>query len=172
MPGSTPGRPARPSSERAGSTGSEFDIIARYFACAGASRDDVVLSIGDDAALLAVEPGARVVTRTITVNSCEDNHDNAAALATRVVEETRKSLEQTGASPRWATLALTLPGVDENWLQAFAAAFDNALRTNDIALVGGDTTQGPLAITLSFTGTSHGAHASGGKRTSHEKTGA
>ena len=53
-----------------------------------------------------------------------------------------------------ATLALTLPSVDEIWLQAFSAALDTALRSNNIALIGGDTTQGPLAITLSLTGTS------------------
>jgi thiamine-monophosphate kinase len=57
-----------------------------------------------------------------------------------------------GAKPAWATLALTMPAPDADWLREFAAGFDELARQTDVALVGGDTTSGPLTISVTLLG--------------------
>ena len=57
-----------------------------------------------------------------------------------------------GAAPAWATLALTLPERDDDWLAAFARGFGDLARTYGVRLVGGDTTRGPLSVTVQVHG--------------------
>jgi thiamine-monophosphate kinase len=57
-----------------------------------------------------------------------------------------------GARPAWALLALTLPRAEEGWLTEFTAGLDALARAHQVALVGGDTTRGPLCVTVTLLG--------------------
>ncbi|MBT8149590.1 MAG: thiamine-phosphate kinase [Gammaproteobacteria bacterium] len=132
---------------------SEFDIIARYFSFAAAGSGGVVLGVGDDAALLqAGSEQVMVATDTLVAGM----HFPAAAsperIASRALAVNLSDFAAMGAIPRWLCLALTLPDNDENWLQAFASALANGCAQYNVALVGGDTTRGPLTISLTVLG--------------------
>ncbi|MCB1745876.1 MAG: thiamine-phosphate kinase [Gammaproteobacteria bacterium] len=132
----------------------EFDLIARYFAPLAARADDIVLGIGDDAALLRTPPGATLAVAVDTlVAGVHVPHDCApAALGYRVAAVNLSDLAAMGARPRFATLALTLETAAAAWLEAFAAGLASALAPAGVALVGGDTTRGPLCVTLQLLG--------------------
>jgi thiamine-monophosphate kinase len=131
----------------------EFDLIARIRARAGI-RDDVVLGIGDDAAILRVPPGHDLVVSTDTLNI--DVHfppdTTAFDIGWKALAVNLSDLVAMGAEPAWCTLNLTLPEADSAWLDAFLDGFLELAAQHHVALVGGDTTRGPLSITL----TAHG----------------
>src|ERR1700747_814237 len=139
---------------------SEFALIERYFRKAGASRPDVQLGVGDDAALLQSPPGAQLVAAIDTLN--EGVHfphgSPPASIGHRVLAVNLSDLAAMGARPAWALLALTLPKVDEHWLEEFTAGLGALARAHEVALVGGDTTRGPLCVTVALLGhVPHGA---------------
>ena len=76
----------------------------------------------------------------------------AASVGHRVLAVNLSDLAAMGAKPAWALLALTLPNIDEHWLSEFAAGFSDLARSHDVALVGGDTTSGPLSATVQILG--------------------
>jgi thiamine-monophosphate kinase len=129
---------------------SEFDLIARYFSGRGARRDDVLLGIGDDAALLTVPAGRQLAAAvdTLVAGRHFPAHTGAFDIGWKALAVNLSDLAAMGATPAWATLSLTLPAVDEAWLQAFADGFFALADTHHVALVGGDTTRGPLSITV------------------------
>src|ERR1700742_2249696 len=133
---------------------SEFALIERYFRKAGAMRHDVQLGVGDDAALLQSPRGAQLVAAIDTLN--EGVHfphgSPPASVGHRVLAVNLSDLAAMGARPAWALLALTLPKIDEDWLSEFAAGFSELARAHDVALVGGDTTSGPLTATVQMLG--------------------
>lgn len=133
----------------------EFALIDRFFKRPFASTDsELILGIGDDGALLKVPPGMELVVCTDTL--VEGVHFpvglDAGMLAERAVRVNVSDLAAMGATPRWASLALTLPALSENWMQAFSQGLSNALTRYGMALIGGDTTRGPLCITLTVQG--------------------
>ena len=132
----------------------EFELIERYFAKVGPSRDDVVLGVGDDAALLTVPPGHELVACTDTL--VDGRHFPAGTRADdvgwRALAVNLSDLAAMGATPAWATLALTLPAIDEDWLEGFVMGFAALASAHQVALVGGDTTRGPLTITVQALG--------------------
>jgi thiamine-monophosphate kinase len=133
---------------------SEFTLIERYFHNCGAQRADVVAGVGDDAALLVPAADAELVAATDTL--VEGVHfpagSPAASIGHRALAVNLSDLAAMGARPSWALLALTLPAVDERWLAEFAAGLGGLARAHDVALVGGDTTRGPLTITVQLLG--------------------
>ncbi len=133
---------------------SESELIARYFRSCGAQRPDVVLGVGDDAALLECPPGAQLVatTDTLVAGVHFPPMMSAAALGHRALAVNLSDLAAMGARPAWALLALTLPEALEPWLAEFAAGFASLARAHDVALVGGDTTRGPLTVTVALLG--------------------
>jgi thiamine-monophosphate kinase len=133
---------------------SEFDIIARYFTGKGPCRDDVVLGVGDDAALLAVPAGRQLVVAvdTLVAGRHFPVHTPAFDIGWKALAVNLSDLAAMGATPAWATLSLTMPAVDEAWLQAFADGFFALADQYGVALVGGDTTRGPLSITVQLHG--------------------
>ena len=133
---------------------SESALIERYFRACGAQRADVIAGVGDDAALLSVAPGRELVASTDTlVAGVHFPHGTTpAAIGHRALAVNLSDLAAMGAHPAWALLALTLPEADEAWLEEFAAGLDALARTHDVALVGGDTTRGPLCITMQLLG--------------------
>ena len=133
--------------------GREFALIDRIRARAQ-GRADVVLGIGDDAALLRVPDGHELVLSTDTlVSGVHFPADTAAAdVGWKALAVNLSDLAAMGAQPAWCTLALTLPEDDADWLDAFLDGFCELAAAHEVALVGGDTTRGPLSITLAMHG--------------------
>ncbi|HEV2229204.1 MAG TPA: thiamine-phosphate kinase [Steroidobacteraceae bacterium] len=133
---------------------SESELITRYFRTCGAQRRDVALGVGDDAALLECPPGMQLVaaTDTLVAGVHFPTSVPAAAIGHRALAVNLSDLAAMGARPAWALLALTLPAADEAWLAQFAAGLGNLARAHEVALVGGDTTRGPLTITVQLLG--------------------
>jgi len=133
---------------------SEFALIERYFRTCGAQRADVRLGVGDDAALLAMPAGCDLVaaTDTLVAGVHFPAGSPPASIGHRALAVNLSDLAAMGARPAWALLALTLPQADEAWLGEFAAGFDALARAHPVALVGGDTTRGPLCVTVQLLG--------------------
>jgi thiamine-monophosphate kinase len=136
----------------------EFELIARYFQephpGLATARDDVRLGIGDDAALLVVPPGHELVAALDTL--VEGRHFPASAPAEaighRALAVNLSDLAAMGAEPAWFLLALTLPRADEAFLEPFARGLFTLARRYRVQLVGGDTTAGPLAMSVQALG--------------------
>ena len=129
----------------------EFEIIARYFSAR--EGGGVLLGIGDDAAVIDVREPIVVAVDTLVGGVHFPPELDAHAIGHRALAVNLSDLAAMGARPRWATLALTLPAADERWLEAFAAGFFALAEEHGVGLVGGDTTRGPLAITVQIIGT-------------------
>lgn len=132
----------------------EFELIRRYFSSDTAARDDVSLGVGDDAALLRVPAGMElaVTTDTLLPGVHFPSHLDAAAVGHRALAANLSDLAAMGAEPAWLLLALTLPMVDEAWLEAFSGGFKALARKHGAALVGGNLARGPLNITITAQG--------------------
>jgi thiamine-monophosphate kinase len=133
---------------------SEFALIERYFRKSGATRSDVHLGVGDDAALLECPPGAELVAAidTLVAGVHFPHGSPPASIGHRVLAVNLSDIAAMGAKPAWALLALTLPSIDETWLDEFTAGLGTLASTHDVALVGGDTTSGPLCVTIQILG--------------------
>ena len=131
----------------------EFALIERIRARAGA-RADVLLGIGDDAALLQPPEGMGLAWSTDTlVSGVHFPADTAPAdIGFKSLAVNLSDLAAMGARPAWATLSLTLPEADADWVDGFLDGFCELAEAHDVALVGGDTTRGPLSITVGAQG--------------------
>lgn len=132
----------------------EFAIIRSLLHRAGATRRDVVQGIGDDAALLRVPEGQiiAVTTDTLVEGVHFPAHTSPADIAYKAVAVNLSDLAAMGAEPAWLTMALTVPEAEEAWLEAFSQTLHQQAEHYDVALVGGDTTQGPLSVTVQALG--------------------
>jgi thiamine-monophosphate kinase len=132
----------------------ERTLIERFFRKCGAQRADVPLGVGDDAALLDSPPGLQLVAAMDTLVSGNHflPHFPADSIGHRALAVNLSDLAAMGADPAWALLALTLPSADEAWLEKFATGLGALARQHNVALVGGDTTRGPLCITVQLLG--------------------
>ena len=131
----------------------EFDLIARIRARV-ATRADVVLGIGDDAALLAPPPGRQLVVTADTLNDGVHfpRGTSPADVGWKALAVNLSDLASMGAEPAWCTLSLSLPQSDPAWIEGFLDGFLDLAEQHGIALVGGDTTRGPLSIAVTATG--------------------
>jgi len=131
----------------------EFDLIARIRART-TGRADILLGIGDDAALLQPPPGLALAVTMDTLNAGvhfpEDT--SPADLGWKALAVNLSDLAAMGAEPAWCTLSLSLPSADTVWLDGFLDGFLSLADAHRLALVGGDTTHGPLSISV----TAHG----------------
>lgn len=135
-------------------TDSEFDLIRQYFTPATAPRDDVPLGIGDDCALLAPPPGLQLAVSVDTLVAGRHFLPDVdpQSLGHKALAVNLSDLAAMGAMPAWATLALTLPAADRAWLAAFMRGFTELAALHGVQLVGGDTTRGPLSVTIQVHG--------------------
>lgn len=134
----------------------EFELIQHFFtrsACAQGG-ENISLGIGDDCALLQIPAGQSCAVSTDTLVSGIHFPDNAPAflLGQRALAVAVSDLAAMGATPIGFTLAITLPQIDADWLQAFSEGLSTMALSCGIALVGGDTTRGPLTIGVTVMG--------------------
>ncbi len=141
------------SERRAAEVTAEFDLIDRIRMRADA-RNDVILGIGDDAAVLQPPAGKQLVVTMDTLN--EGVHfppETAPAdIGWKALAVNLSDLAAMAAQPAWCTLSLSLPQAEQAWLDAFIDGFSELAGRHGIALVGGDTTRGPLSVCV----TAHG----------------
>ncbi|WP_447732728.1 thiamine-phosphate kinase [Rhodanobacter soli] len=132
----------------------EFRLIERLRELTAQPRDDVRIGIGDDAAVLAPPPGKELVVAIDTL--VEGVHfppgTAAADIGWKALAVNLSDLAAMGASPAWALLALTLPSADAAFVEGFAEGFAKLAQPHRLALVGGDTTRGPLTISVAVHG--------------------
>lgn len=130
---------------------SEFDLIQRYFT---RPTPNATLGVGDDAALLQVGNGMELAVSTdMLVSGTHFFPDtDPYLLGRKTLAVNISDLAAMGATPRWATLSLSLPNADEHWLQRFSAGFFSMADEYAVELVGGDTTRGPLNLCVTIMG--------------------
>jgi len=132
----------------------EFELIDRFLTRLGAQRDDVLLGVGDDAALVRPPPGLELALAADAI--VEGVHFPvglaAADVGHRVLAINLSDMAAMGAEPAWALLTLTLPEGSADWVRAFAAGLHELARLHGVALVGGDTTSGPLTASVTIAG--------------------
>lgn len=132
----------------------EFDLIRRYFAVHAPQNVNNQLGIGDDCALLQMPAGYQLAVTTDTM--VENVHFLADTdpflLGYKLLAVNLSDLAAMGAEPFAVTLALTLPKVQERWLEAFSRGFMTLARQFNVDLIGGDTTSGPLTLTVQAMG--------------------
>jgi thiamine-monophosphate kinase len=129
----------------------EFNIIDKYFTRPSQNAD---LSVGDDAALIQISAGHQLaistdmsVAGTHFLENCPAYFVGWKSLAVNVSD-----MAAMGATPKWATLAIALPKIDENWLAEFSRGFFACADAFGISLIGGDTTRGPINISVQIMG--------------------
>lgn len=131
----------------------EFDLIKDYFNRTARPRADVDLGIGDDCAILNPQKHRLAIsTDTLVAGVHFLPNIDPTDLAYKALAVNLSDLAAMGATPAWLTLALTLPKVEQEWLKRFSDSLFAQIDHYGMQLVGGDTTQGPLAITLTVIG--------------------
>jgi len=135
----------------------EFQLISRYFEWPETHAD---LGVGDDAALMSLQPGMQLAVSADML--VEGRHffsgSDPCLLGRKVLAVNLSDMAAMGAIPRWFTLALALPSADADWLTEFSAGLRAMALEHGVALVGGDTTRGPLTISIQIMGeVEHGA---------------
>ena len=129
----------------------EFDLIARHFTRPAANA---VLGVGDDCALVDVTNGMDLAVSTDTMVSGTHFFPDVDPenLGHKALAVNLSDMAAMGALPYWAMLALTVPNVDHAWLAAFAKGFFDLAQEYNVSLIGGDTTRGPLTLTVTIMG--------------------
>lgn len=132
----------------------EFELIERYFAGPRAAGGSVIIGIGDDAAVLRLPVDNDLVAAVDTL--VQGRHFPAGSAARsighRALAVNLSDFAAMGATPAWATLALTMPDADADWLEGFAAGLRSLADAHGVGLVGGDTTGGPLTVSVQLLG--------------------
>ncbi len=129
----------------------EFELIAKYFA---RSTPSALIGNGDDAAVVAPREGHAFVITTDTL--IESRHYlptlDPMKLGRRLAHVNLSDLAAMGATPRFATLSLTLPHIDETWVDRFAQGLWSALDAHSVELIGGNTTRGHTSLSMTAIG--------------------
>lgn len=132
----------------------EFDIIKRYFQRPINQSNGVIIGIGDDCAILEVPEGHQLAVTTDSLVSGVHFFEDVDAyrLGYKSLAVNLSDLAAMGATAKWVSLAITLPTIDEVWLAEFCRGFFDLADKYNVQLIGGDTTKGPLSITVSAKG--------------------
>lgn len=130
---------------------SEFDLIRNYFT---KPTQHTNLSVGDDAALISIGQGMELaISADMLVAGTHFFHDaDAYKLGWKSLAVNISDIAAMGANPKWATLAIALPHIDESWLAEFSRGFFACATQFNVDLIGGDTTRGPLTISVQMMG--------------------
>ena len=129
----------------------EFNVIAQYFTRPSPSAD---LGVGDDAALVSVRDGHQLaISVDMLVAGTHFFHDAAPyAIGWKSMAVNISDMAAMGATPKWATLAIALPEINEPWLAEFSRGLFACADQFKVDLIGGDTTRGPLNISVQIMG--------------------
>lgn len=136
---------------------SEQELIQKYFSRHQAASETVDVSVGDDAAVVDPPENSKLVVTTDTLNvdvhfypDCKPQYIGHKSLAVSLSD-----IAAMGAKPLWATLSLSLPNVDHNWLKDFSDGFYALAEMHELKIIGGDLVKGPLSITFQVIGCIH-----------------
>lgn len=132
----------------------EFELINTYFKSRPGLRNDVLVGIGDDAAVMTVPEGQKlVVTVDTLVENIHFSEDvSPSDLAIKALAVNLSDLAAMGAQPAWVTLSLTIPEVNHDWLAEFSQAFLDQCEFYDVQLIGGDTCRGHISVSIQAMG--------------------
>lgn len=129
----------------------EFKLIQQFFTKPNHHTD---LSIGDDAALFQVKAGHQLAVSTdmmvVGTHFYPDVHPKT--LGWKALAVNLSDMAAMGANAKWATLAIALPAIEPDWLERFSIGLFNCAKTFDVDIIGGDTTKGPLSISVTIMG--------------------
>jgi len=133
---------------------SEFDIIEQIFNVEVETGKHVICGIGDDAAIVQVPAAHQLAVSTDTLVSGVHFFKDAKPfdIGFKSLAVNLSDMAAMGAEPLWATLSLTMPDNNSYWIEQFAAGFFQLAKQYDVSLIGGDTTQGPLSVTVQIMG--------------------
>jgi thiamine-monophosphate kinase len=131
----------------------EFELIQNYFNWP-LSDPDIELGIGDDAAIFNLDSGYQLVTTTDTLSEGVHffKNDSPEDIAYKSLAVNLSDIAAMGATAKCFTLAITLPKLDEIWLKQFSESLKQTSEKYNVSLIGGDTTRGPLNITITMMG--------------------
>ncbi|XBC38072.1 MAG: thiamine-phosphate kinase [Buchnera aphidicola (Floraphis choui)] len=133
----------------------EFEIIQKYFSNTLKKVDkNVVQDIGDDCALITIPKNniLSISTDTLIEGVHFFKNTHPTHLGYKIVAVNLSDLAATGSQPKWITLSLTLPKINVSWIKYFSKSLFNTLNTYNMKLIGGNTTRGPLSITVNIYG--------------------
>lgn len=130
---------------------SEFDLIKKHFT---RPARNAVLGVGDDCALVSVSHGMDLAVSTDTMVSGTHFFPDVdpETLGHKALAVNLSDMAAMGAMPYWSTLALTMPEVNDEWLAKFSKGFFDLAEEFNVSLIGGDTTRGPLSLTVTIMG--------------------
>lgn len=132
----------------------EFELIKEFFTKQAVQRKDVLLGIGDDCAVVSCTKNQKIVvtTDTLVAGVHFPLGTTARAIGHKAVAVNLSDIAAMGAKPSWISLAITLPEVNDEWLTDFCSGVFELCEFYNVQLIGGDTTQGPLSITITAQG--------------------
>lgn len=134
---------------------SEFDIIKEFFAHQQVNTEMVPVGIGDDAAVINTSGDDQllIAVDTLNIGVHFPQQTSAFDIGYKALAVNLSDIAAMGGEPGWFTLAMSLPEADRDWLAAFTEGLSSLARQYHLNLVGGDTTRGPLSITIQIAGT-------------------
>lgn len=130
---------------------SEFEIIDQYFK---KKMKQTLLGVGDDAAIIHIKKNREIVISSdmLVENVHFLKNTNPAHLGWKSLAVNLSDIAAMGAIPKWATLSISLPKINHGWLKEFSKGFFKCADQFGIDLIGGDTTKGPLTISITIMG--------------------
>ncbi len=133
---------------------SEQTLIQKYFSRHNAVCENIEVSVGDDAAIVCPSSKKKLVVTTDTLNvgihfypDCKPEYIGHKSLAVNLSD-----IAAMGAKPLWATLSLSLPDINHDWLKMFSNGFYALADQYNLKLIGGDMVKGPLSVTIQIIG--------------------
>lgn len=132
----------------------EFSLIERFCKGIGKQHPETTLSVGDDAAIIAIPEGMELAISVDTLVSGVHFFPNASPtnIAHKLLAVNVSDMAAMGAQPKWATMTLTTPHVNEAWLAEFSSSLNEQAQHYGVQLIGGDTTQGDLNLSIQIMG--------------------
>ena len=132
----------------------EADIISALQASIDQSSSEVIVPIGDDGSVIAMNANKQLVTTTdaITVDIHYPKGIEAKSIGHRCLAINLSDMAAMGASAKWASLVFSMPSIDSKWVEDFIIGFSNLANDNNVDLIGGDTIRGPEFFAVSLQG--------------------
>lgn len=134
---------------------SEFSLIDKYFSQLGESRKDVIIGVGDDAAVVKGGDGELCLCVDTLVRGVHfPDNTSAEDVAYKSLAVNLSDMAAMGAQAKWVTIALTLTDLEnESWIKAFALGIHELANQFHVQIIGGDTTRGEqLVVTVQVIG--------------------